>query len=137
MIFIGYGALWNTITFLLGRDIVPPVMSELYRTSTHLTLLWFALVVAAPITEEFFFRGFMFKGLQHSKLGNIGAIVFTSFVWSIVHLQYNAYEVGSIFLIGLLLGWARVKTGSVLLTIAMHMMVNLIATLETRYYVIS
>jgi len=134
MIFVGFGACWNITSYLLGRAIVPEVMIAIYRSAPVTILLWMAFVIAAPMFEELLFRGFLFKGLQNSKLGNVGAIFFTALPWAVIHFQYDTYEVASIFLLGIIFGIARIKTNSVTLTMFMHMIMNIIATSEARFY---
>jgi uncharacterized protein len=121
-------------TWLLGRDLVPEIMVKAYRTAVVVPLLWTAIVVAAPLFEELFFRGFMFRGIQQSRLGNIGAVLITSFIWSIIHIQYDVYELAVIFLGGILLGIARARSNSTYLTIVMHSTMNLIATSELLFF---
>ena len=106
-------------------------MTTAYETAGFLPLLWFALICLAPMFEEIFFRGFMFSGIRHSRLGGAGAILITSLVWAGIHLQYDAYQMATIFAGGLLLGTARLKTNSVYLTIGMHAIWNILATIET------
>jgi uncharacterized protein len=120
----------DLVTWLLGREVVPRVMIEIYRTAVFAPLLCAALIIAAPVFEEVFFRGFMFRGIQQSRLGDIGAILITSFTWAIIHLQYDAYQVTVVFLGGLLLGLARARSNSVYLTICLHAVMNVIATIE-------
>ncbi len=124
----------DLLTHSLGRPIVPEVMAELFRTSQFVALAWFAVVIAGPIFEEVFFRGFMFRGIEASALGNIGAIGFTAFTWAAMHIQYDAYGLATVFVLGLLLGFARAVTGSLYLTTAMHMVTNLIATVEIHLF---
>ena len=121
----------DLLTLALGRPIVPDVMKTLYESAEPAWLFWAALIVAAPLFEEVFFRGFLFKGLQASRLGNIGTIVVTSVVWAIIHLQYDAYGIATVFVLGLLIGAARASSGSLLLPIGMHSAANLVASLET------
>jgi uncharacterized protein len=121
-------------TWLLGRDIVPRFMIDAYRTAVVVPLLLAALWIAAPVFEEMFFRGFMFRGIQQSRLGNLGAILITSFIWSIIHMQYDAYQMAMIFLGGILLGVARARSNSVYLTIGLHSLMNVIATIELWVY---
>jgi hypothetical protein len=123
-------ALSDTLTFLVGRPIVPDFMRQVYRTAGFTPLLWIALMVGAPAAEEPLFRGFLFEGLRHSKLGAPGAIILTALLWSIAHVQYDVYGVASIFAGGLLLGYVRLKTGSLYATMFLHSLMNLIATLE-------
>ncbi len=124
----------DLLTHSLGRPIVPEVMAELYRTSHFVALPWFAVVIAGPIFEEVFFRGFMFRGIEASGLGNVGAIGITAFTWAAIHTQYDGYLLATIFVLGIFLGLARAVTGSLYLTTAMHMVTNLIATIEITLF---
>jgi hypothetical protein len=72
----------------------------------------------------------MFCGIQASRLGNVGAVVVTSLVWTGLHLQYDWPCLLAIFASGLMLAIARLRTRSVYTTIAMHSTWNLIATLQ-------
>jgi membrane protease YdiL (CAAX protease family) len=127
---VAYSALTDSLTVLLGRPVVPPFMAAVYASADPVWLLWAALIVAAPLFEETFFRGFLFKGLESSALGPVGAVLATSALWTVIHLQYDFYEMGIVFGLGLLLGFARVRSGSLLVPLAMHAMCNTIATLE-------
>lgn len=120
----------DALTSFLGRPIVPDFMINVYKTAYFPAFLWFAFVVVAPISEEFLMRGFLFKGIEYSKLGPLGAVVITSLVWSVLHIQYDFYGIASIFVGGLLVGWARLKTKSIYIPVAMHSLMNLIATVE-------
>ncbi len=124
----------DLLTYSLGRPIVPEIMVELYRTSHFVALSWFAIVFAGPIFEEVFFRGFMFRGIQASALGSGGAILITAFTWAAMHIQYDAYGLATIFVLGILLGFARAVTGSLYLTTAMHMVTNLIGIIEIHLF---
>ncbi len=120
----------DSLTVWLDRPIVPEVMVDCYRHAGFLPLLWVALLVAGPLAEEFIFRGFLFTGLQHSCLGGPLAILLTAAVWAAIHLQYDLYGIVGVFFGGILLGCARLQTGSLWLCVVMHAVANLIATLE-------
>jgi len=120
----------DLLTFALGRSIVPEFMVDAYTTAGFRPLLWFALVIAAPVSEEIFFRGFLFRGIESSIIGPVGAVILTSLSWAAIHTQYDLYGIGSIAVGGLLLGWARLKTKSIWLPVVMHAMQNLLATIE-------
>jgi membrane protease YdiL (CAAX protease family) len=124
------GALWDLLTKILGRPVIPEFMLEAYATAVSLPLFWFAIVVAAPLFEELFFRGFLYRGLRASRLGASGSIAVTAALWALIHVQYDVYEVGSIFGFGLVLGIARERTGSTATAIAMHSLLNLIAMVQ-------
>lgn len=115
----------------LGRQIVPDFMTEIFASTSATVLLWTAVVVAAPCFEELFVRGFLLEGLRRGRLGPAGAVVVVSMFWAGVHLQYEVYEIATIFLFGLVLGAARLAGRSLWLPIAMHVLVNLVATIET------
>jgi len=124
------GALSDGLSALLGRPIVPDVIVESYKTAWSPPLLWFAMVILAPLNEEVFFRGFLFAGLSRSRIGGRGAILLTSLLWSVIHFQYDWFGVATIFVVGLLLGYARLKTSSIIPTILMHSLMNLVATIQ-------
>lgn len=130
-----FAAASDSLSLLLGRPIVPEFATNLYRDAGWLPLLWFTVVAVAPVWEETFFRGFMFKGIQRSRAGPVGAVLLTALPWSLVHLQYDAYGITTIFATGLLLGVARHRTGSLYVTILMHSAMNLVATIETMLIV--
>jgi len=124
------GVVSDLTTWLMGRPFVPEVMVTEYRTAVFPPLLWLAVVVGAPLAEELFFRGFVFKGLLHSFLGGTGAVVVTAGVWAVIHLQYDWYGMVNIFVAGLLFGYARLKTNSVYPCLLMHALMNLLATVQ-------
>lgn len=121
----------DLLTRWLGRPLVPDFMHRIYATAGFKPLLWFALVVAAPIAEETLFRGFLFAGFRHSPVGLTGAILLPSLAWAGIHVQYDLYGMGTIFMTGLLLGLARWRTDSLLAPICLHALMNLAATFET------
>jgi len=123
----------DLFTLLLGRDLVPGFMSEAYKSARNdgsLAIFFVAVVIVAPVSEEVAFRGFLFRGLSASWLGVSGAVIATSAAWAAMHVQYDAFTLGQIFLIGLLLGWIRWASGSTLLTIVLHMLANLAACVQ-------
>lgn len=124
----------DSLTLFLGRPIVPDFMVKAYTTAHFTPLLWLALVVVAPLVEEISIRGFLFKGIEHSKIGPVGAVLITSLVWAILHTQYDAYGITSIFAGGLLLGWARLNSKSIWVPVVMHGLMNIIATVEAVIY---
>jgi uncharacterized protein len=120
-------------TYLSGQPLVPDFVRDLYLTARESGTLWLlaiALVVAAPLAEELVFRGFMFRGLAASGVGLAGAILIPSVVWAVMHIQYSAFYIAHIFVIGLLLGWLRARSGSTTLTLILHAMINLASLVQ-------
>ncbi|MGD0898981.1 MAG: CPBP family intramembrane glutamic endopeptidase [Thermoguttaceae bacterium] len=124
LVFVGAS---SGVDCLVGRPTLPEFMSQIYRNAYSVPLLWATLLLAAPLLEETLFRGFMIRGIRQSRLGVTGAIAITSAGWSLMHLQYDAYVIVQIFLLGILLGVARLKTQSLYPTLAMHSLWNLLA----------
>ncbi len=124
----------DAITSALGKPIVSDFMVDAYKTAYFTPLLWLAFIIAAPLYEEILFRGFMFKGIENSRAGPIGAVIITSLAWSALHVQYDFLIIVSIFAGGLLLGLARLKTNSIYIPIAMHALQNLLATIVVIIY---
>jgi membrane protease YdiL (CAAX protease family) len=125
---------WDAVSRATGREVEPGFMGDVLKTAQDDGALWllvFAFCVAAPITEEFFARGFLYRGWSESFLRVPGAIVLSSLVWTGLHLQYNWYFLGEVFSIGLLLGYLRYRSNSTWLTIILHGLNNLAAVVQT------
>ena len=135
LIIIGLFLVSEMITFLLGKPFVPDFVLTVYRSTNSIWLLWLAIVIAAPIFEELFFRGFVITGLSNTFIGPVGAIAVSSLAWAAIHLQYDLYLIFTIFIFGLVLGFVRLKTNSVLLTIGLHVFINAIAMIQASIIV--
>jgi membrane protease YdiL (CAAX protease family) len=117
-----------SILYPLGEPIIQQWVFEVYSTAHPVWVLWIALVIGAPLFEETFFRGFMFRGFQSSFLGLTGTTVTTSALWAVGHLQYDFYTIIDIGCFGVLLATARQMTGSLLMPLYLHALSNLCAT---------
>lgn len=126
----------DIVKHILGRPVASDFALGVLATAYCIPLLLLGFIVVGPIAEEVFFRGFLFEGIRHSRMGPAAAIVITSLVWSAMHTQYDLYNMVTVFLIGLLLGYARLKCRSIYASLAMHMFLNgvSIATLELLIY---
>ncbi len=121
-----------------GREVVPPFVVEAYksaRDSHTLVLLALAFSVAAPVMEEFLFRGFLLPGYATAWFGRLGAVILSSALWAGMHVQYEFFFVAQIFILGLLFGWLRFRSGSTVLTLVLHGFINLSALVETAIVV--
>lgn len=125
---------WDLLSRALGREIEPGFMVDVLKSARADGALWLLVIafcVAAPVTEELFVRGFLYRGWSESFLRPAGAIVLSSLVWTALHLQYDRYFLGQVFTIGLLLGYLRYRCKSTWLTVAVHGVNNLAATLQS------
>jgi hypothetical protein len=124
----------NMVSWLLGVNIVTAFQSDIYRTASAaglLPVLWLTVVVATPIGEETLFRGFLFRGWHQTPRDAWAVIFVTALLWALVHVQYELIIVAQVFVCGLMLGWFRWATGSTLLTMLMHALVNAEGMFET------
>ena len=122
------------ISRILGHNLVTEFQLDIYRTASAagwLPWLWLALVVVAPIGEEMLFRGFLFRGWHRSPRDAWAVIITIALLWALTHVQYNPYFMAQVFVIGLVLGWFRWKSGSTILTMLLHGLVNFEGVVET------
>ncbi|WP_026349065.1 CPBP family intramembrane glutamic endopeptidase [Psychrobacter lutiphocae] len=130
---VGFIGLWlafvissETLTYILDRD-PTAFVDELYFSADPKWLLILVMVVVAPIYEEVVFRGLLWSALTEQFEGTKGvwiASLVTSAIFALIHLQYEWYEMGVIFVLALLLSYARAKSGSLLLPIIIHIVNN-------------
>lgn len=125
---------WEAVSHLAGRESSPGFMMDVLKTARADGALWLLVIafcVVAPITEEFFARGFLYRGWSESFLRPAGAILLSSAVWTMMHMQYNWFFLAQVFSIGLLFGYLRYRSGSTWLTVVLHGFNNLAATIQT------
>ncbi len=131
---IGLIALSDGALYLSGRDLVTTFQLQSYTTAAAegwLPAMLVGAIVIAPAGEEIMFRGFLFRGWARSERFAWPAIIAISVVWASLHVQYDWTGVLQIFVIGLFLGWMRLRSGSTLLTFLLHALFNLEGTMET------
>jgi membrane protease YdiL (CAAX protease family) len=119
-----YGAL---ITYLgLGPLDPEPVPVEYTEGGLNLAALCFIALIAAPVAEETFFRGFVFAGVR-KRLGYGWGAGLSSLLFASAHFELQALV--PIFFLGLLLAWLYVRTRSIWACIFTHSLYNSIALL--------
>lgn len=105
-------------------------VDALYDSTSFKWLLILAMVVLVPIYEELIFRGVIWKAWreQISGMGGVWlATILTSLVFAVIHFQYDLLGVSTIFVLALLMSYARYKSGSLWLPIIIHMTNNAMA----------
>jgi membrane protease YdiL (CAAX protease family) len=125
---------WDVLSHAVGREVAPGFMGAVRHSARAAGALWLlvlAFCVAAPVSEELFSRGFLYRGWSESVLGAAGGILLSSMVWTALHLQYDWFFFGEVFSIGLLLGFLRYRFQSTWLTIFVHALNNLAAVVQT------
>ncbi|NNC87484.1 MAG: CPBP family intramembrane metalloprotease [Akkermansiaceae bacterium] len=126
------GLLFNLAAPAMGVDETPEFMLDIVRSTDWPVFLLVGVVAGAPLLEEFIFRGLLFRGWRVSALGVWGTIIVTSLLWTLMHAaQYEFAILAHIFLLGILLGYARERTGNLWIPIAMHAANNAFASIES------
>ncbi|MFW6047660.1 MAG: CPBP family intramembrane glutamic endopeptidase, partial [Candidatus Woesearchaeota archaeon] len=127
----------SAATIGLQSGIIIPIvsqipMSDFFRqvflemSKQNGLLMYVAIVIAAPILEEFIFRGIILDGLL-KRYAPLKSILLSSLLFGVFHL--NLYQFISAFIISCLMGWVYYKTGNLLLGILIHMVNNTAGTI--------
>ena len=125
---------WDALSRATGREVEPGFMGQVLQSARADDALWvlvIAFCIAAPVSEELFARGFLYRGWSELFIGVPGAILLSSIVWTSLHLQYDWFFFGEVFSIGLLLGFLRYRFKSTWLTIFVHALNNAAAVMQT------
>jgi len=117
-----YGAL---IHYFGLWPLEPDPFPERYtEEGLSLAALGFLALIAAPVAEETFFRGFVFPGMG-KRFGYGWGAMLSALLFALSHFDPGALV--PIFFLGLLLVWLYVKTRSVWACILAHSLYNSIA----------
>jgi hypothetical protein len=81
----------------------------------------FVVVFGAPLVEELVYRGFI-QGSLERNIAPIAAVLLTAAWFTVVHLQ--PVEFPGLFAFALVLGWCRLKTGRIGMSIVAHVAFN-------------
>ncbi len=134
VILIVVGIATGFLTEALGAEEIPNFMMELeYPTLGDKLLLIVAVSLVAPLVEEVVFRGFLLKGFSNSFMGIHGAVLLTSAVWAMIHMQYEIPYLLQIFIIGIVFGYARLQTNSLFVPMIMHSLMNFVSIMGLFY----
>jgi membrane protease YdiL (CAAX protease family) len=126
------GTVVTVVLELLSNDnaITPPEqVPEGLPTAGVVATVIYAIVIA-PIAEEFFFRGVLFRSVR-DRYGIWPGLLATGFAFSLVHYIPDAWEntmllIGVMFFNGMALAWWYERRGTIVASIAAHMAFNVI-----------
>ncbi len=118
----GYGLLieWSGPDILLPDPLDPAILFD----GPAIALSWEALAVVTPLSEEIFFRGFVFAGLL-PRFGPRWAIAASALLFCAFHLSVAL--IIPIFITGALLAWLYWRTGSLWPCVVAHAVQNTVA----------
>ena len=117
----------QTLTFLEGIGFTAPsgVGGDSGGGIIGFILAFIATAIIPGLVEEYAFRGILFGALE--KFGQGFALLSTSILFGVLH--GNIAQIPFAFMVGLGLGYIRVKTGSVWLCVIVHTINNGISVL--------
>ena len=87
-----------------------------------LALLAVDVVLLAPIAEEMLFRGYLLPRLA-ARMGPQPALLATALLFAALHTHYGLQAL-VLVVHGVVLGWARLRTGRLAAPVLLHMAVN-------------
>lgn len=98
--------------------------------SSNLAILltFISICIMTPISEELFFRGYLLDSINRMH-GQWPAILISAVIFGLVHL--DPFTIGMATIGGIIYGWIRIRTGSLLPGIAAHAMWNTMALVVT------
>lgn len=137
LLYLAIGLVFIMLTGLANHLLevpIPDFILAAYTSTQFKLLLWFTICIVVPVYEELVFRGFALAGLQNTRLGWVGAVVLVSLLWTSLHFQYDLFLMAQVFLFGLVIGVVRVRSGSILPAIGLHILINTISMTETAFY---
>ncbi len=120
IIVIAYGLAVEAIDI----DILKPrsnVPEPVTRDDLAMIMAGVLAVVAAPMAEELFFRGFLFRGLL--RWGFVPAAATSAAIFSAAHLSIGAFI--PFFVVGAIMAWLYWREGRLWDTIVFHFLFNL------------
>ena len=137
--------LWLTAAFLLlvafeyisqlFERPVPEWVMTTYKTTDNYFVLFVGMVIFGPFCEEILFRGYIYRAWAESIIGPYAGCILLSILWAAIHMQYELFEMTMIFALGLLLGWSRLKSGSLYPPIVIHVFWNLASFIHLEQFV--
>lgn len=123
---ISINLLYEWVLTSFGVEPPPALPSQFTQTGVSLAMVTLLAVLVAPIAEETFFRGFILGGIG-KRFGYGWGVVVSALLFSLAHMQPGALL--PIFILGLLLAWLYIKTGSIWPCILTHFAYNSIAVI--------
>ena len=112
--------LYSSLLGVGGVTIPEPDFNMPSNNTFMLTVFLGYVCIIGPILEEIIFRGIILKTMQ--KYGNFTAIITTSILFAMFHL--NLVQFAQPILIGIILGFVTVKSGSIIPAVLIHMFNN-------------
>ncbi len=134
--FAGLQYFLNEINIHFEKILPPPgwfieLFTRLFESDLGIWGGILRIVIIAPIVEEVLFRGVILSGFSRNYHPAV-AIFSSALLFALFHL--NPWQFAAAFALGIILGWIRIRTGSVLACIAGHASHNGLVFFTVYYY---
>jgi len=123
--------LWSQLIEYLNLEIFKSnnYSEEIFNSlNNNYVLIFFMACIIAPFCEEIIFRGYIYKVIR-DKSNVFFAIIINSLIFGAIHFEPSAIVPAAI--LGVALSMVRLKTNSLLPSIAIHTFHNLLALIVT------
>ena len=127
--FLGVSFAWGLLLQVLGmeaqQEIVALFMAR-WPSLEAVLMVGYAIGVA-PLVEEVLFRGFLLPPLV-ARFGSRGGIALTAILFGMMHIS-DPQAVPPLIVLGAVLGWLRLRSGSLWPALVLHVGNNAMALL--------
>jgi membrane protease YdiL (CAAX protease family) len=123
LVVFGCSVLWQNVARHFKIPLQPDMLERFPAGWRGLALALLLGTVIAPVSEEIFFRGFLFAALRENYPFWIAAGT-SALIFAAGHMVPGA--ILPLWVLGFLFAWLRERTGSIWPSIAMHMLNNAI-----------
>ena len=108
-----------------AKSVTPEMLSGLGGGGPGIQVLKVVLVMfLAPVSEEFFFRGWLWEGLRRRGNGIVTIVILTAAPWLLLHGIDSPGRILFLIPAAVIFSFARYRGGSVLASLAVHMTNN-------------
>jgi uncharacterized protein len=127
VVLVGAGLLFNYLygTFVFPdvemQDQVRKLFAAIPKTPVNWVILYLTVAVVAPLLEELLFRGLLQNSLAN-RMPIWAAILLSAAIFAAVHMQLHAFP--ALMALGAVFGYIYNITGSLRVTILLHMLNN-------------
>lgn len=125
---------YDLLAFALHRPFVISVDSVSDGSVLSLSAYFLLSAVIAPIIEEIFFRGYLWKVISDFGGGFYVKLIISSVVWAFLHGQYGLYDRAFLIVLGIILGILRNRSSGIYRCLLLHILINCTAFIQTLFF---
>lgn len=124
--YVLFNLVGTALEYIIGNgELINQEAIEGLVVDTPLWMMFIIIVIAAPLVEEWLFRGIIFFRKDHNEVSWV-TLILTSILFGLIHFPTTIVAVYTYVGMGLLFGYAAKRTQSVEAAIFFHFVNNLI-----------